>query len=235
MDMNASVLKTLFNRLHKFVMGTADEQVDLGDGRKLPTLSGIEKQSKSMGMLQVCQDYSTLAIANADATANRLKPGQIIRVWDDIAKFNGYYELSSAMNLVKKDLVDLIGMKEVNRRTDIERTDFGTKHRIFVMDVDRPLVGQAKHWFSQGLLHITSGDLSRATTMTLAFGFKSDGSVYRDASYRSELGTAEELPFELRINFSEEGGHYRVTAEIDTTVDCRFYSTVSIYPDSMRF
>ena len=234
MEMNASVLKTLFNRLHKFVMGTADEQVDLGDGRKLPTLSGIEKQSKSMGMLHVCRDYSTLAIANADATANRLKPGQIIRVWDDIAKFNGYYELSSAMNLVKKDLVDLIGMKEVNRRTDIERTDFGTKHRIFVMDVDRPLVGQAKHWFSQGLLHITSGDSSRAATMTLAFGFKSDGSVYRDA-YTLSLCPTEELPVELKINFIEEGGHYRVTAEIDTTVDCSFYSTVSIYPNSPRF
>ena len=234
MEMNASVLKTLFNRLYKFVMGTADEQVDLGDGRKLPTLSGIEKQSKSMGMLQVCRDYSTLAIANADATANRLKPGQIIRVWDDIAKFNGYYELSSAMNLVKKDLVDLIGMKEVNRRTDIERTDFGTKHRIFVMDVDRPLVGQAKHWFSQGLLHITSGDSSRATTLTFVFGFKSDGSFYRDA-YTLSLCPAEELPVELIINFSEEGGHYRVTAEIDTTVDCRFYSNVSIYPDSTRF
>ena len=234
MEMNASVLKTLFNRLYKFVMGTADEQVDLGDGRKLPTLSGIEKQSKSMGMLQVCRDYSTLAIANADATANRLKPGQIVRVWDDIAKFNGYYELSSAMNLVKKDLVDLIGMKEVNRRTDIERTDFGTKHRIFVMDVDRPLVGQAKHWFSQGLLHITSGDSSRATTLTFVFGFKSDGSFYRDA-YTLSLCPAEELPVELIINFSEEGGHYRVTAEIDTTVDCRFYSNVSIYPDSTRF
>lgn len=234
MEMNASVLKTLFNRLYKFVMGTADEQVDLGDGRKLPTLSGIEKQSKSMGMLQVCRDYPTLAIANADATANRLKPGQIIRVWDDIAKFNGYYELSSAMNLVKKDLVDLIGMKEVNRRTDIERTDFGTKHRIFVMDVDRPLVGQAKHWFSQGLLHITSGDSSRATTLTFVFGFKSDGSFYRDA-YTLSLCQAEELPVELIINFSEEGGHYRVTAEIDTTVDCRFYSNVSIYPDSTRF
>ena len=234
MEMNASVLKTLFNRLYKFVMGTADEQVDLGDGRKLPTLSGIEKQSKSMGMLQVCRDYSTLAIANADATANRLKPGQIVRVWDDIAKFNGYYELSSAMNLVKKDLVDLIGMKEVNRRTDIERTDFGTKHRIFVMDIDRPLVGQAKHWFSQGLLHITSGDSSRATTLTFVFGFKSDGSFYRDA-YTLSLCPAEELPVELIINFSEEGGHYRVTAEIDTTVDCRFYSNVSIYPDSTRF
>lgn len=234
MDMNASVLKTLFNKLHKFVMGNADEQVDLGDGRKLPTLSGIEKKSISMGMLQVCRDYSTLEIANADAIARRLEPGQIVRVWDDIPKFNGYYELSSAMNFVKKDLVDLIGMKEVSRRTDIERTDFGTKHHIFVMDVDRPLVGQAKHWFSQGLLHVTSGDSSRATTITLAFGFKSDGSVYRDA-YTLSLSPNEELPFELRINFSEEGGHYRVTAEIETTVDCSFYSTVSIYPNSPRF
>lgn len=235
MDMNASVLKTLFNKLHKFVMGSADEQVDLGDGRKLPTLSGIEKKSISMGMLQVCRDYSTLEIANADAISRRLEPGQIIRVWDDIPKFNGYHELSKSLNFVKKDLVDLAGLKEVNRRTDIERTNFGLKHNIFVMDVDRPLVGQAKHWFAQGLLHITSGDLSRATSMTLAFGFKSDGTVYRDASYRSELGTAEELPFELRINFSEEGGHYRVIAEIDTQDDCRFYSMVSLYPDSMRF
>ena len=234
MEMNASVLKTLFNRLHKFVMGTADEQVDLGDGRKLPTLSGIEKQSKSMGMLQVCRDYSTLAIANADATANRLKPGQIIRVWDDIAKFNGYYELSSAMNLVKKDLVDLIGIQEIQQPIAIQRHSSGVRHVVFEMDVGKPLVGQAKHWFSQGLLHITSGDSSRATTLTFVFGFKSDGSFYRDA-YTLSLHTAEELPFELIINFSEEGGHYRVKAEIDTTVDCSFYSTVSIYPNSPRF
>lgn len=234
MDMNASVLKTLFNKLHKFVMGSADEQVDLGDGRKLPTLSGIEKKSISMGMLQVCRDYSTLEIANADAIARRLEPGQIIRVWDDIPKFNGYHELSKSLNFVKKDLVDLAGLKEVNRRTDIERTNFGLKHNIFVMDVDRPLVGQAKHWFAQGLLHITSGDISRATSMTLTFGFKSDGSFYRDA-YTLSLCPGEELPIELIINYSEEGGHYRVTAEIETTVDCGFYSMVSLYPDSMRF
>lgn len=235
MDMNASVLKTLFNLLHKFVMGTADEQVDLGDGRKLPTLSGIEKQSKSMGMLQVCRDYSTLAIANADATANRLKPGQIIRVWDDIAKFNGYYELSSAMNFVKKDLVDLAGIQEIQQPIAIQRRSSGVQHVAFEMYVGEPLVGQSKHWFAEGLFHYTVGDMSQVVSYIVTFGFNGDGSTYSHVKLLNEAGTPDRPPYVIHLFMSPEGDSYRVSNEVTTELECAFFSKVSIYPDSPRF
>ena len=235
MEMNASVLKTLFNRLHKFVMGTADEQVDLGDGRKLPTLSGIEKQSKSMGMLQVCRDYSTLAIANADATANRLKPGQIIRVWDDIAKFNGYYELSSAMNLVKKDLVDLIGIQEIQQPIAIQRHSSGVRHVVFEMDVGKPLVGQSKHWFAEGLFHYTVGNMSQVVNYIVTFGFKEDGTTYSQVKFLNEAGTPDRPPYIIHLFMSHEGDSYRVSNEVTTELECAFFSKANIYPNSPRF
>lgn len=97
-----STLPELTDTLRKFVEGTADESVSIGYGRKIPTLAGIAAGLVDKGYVQIVKEYSTMAQAIADASANALPDGSLVRVFG-----KGLFE-ARGMNLVQTNFYNVL-------------------------------------------------------------------------------------------------------------------------------
>lgn len=142
-----SDLLTLTQKLSRFIFGDKNERVDIGQGRSVRTLAGIDDSLKSSGYLQILVDYPTLLAAQLDYQNNvLLKVGSVFRVHSDNILENGLYRITTA-GIRKTDFWELYDFFNISEN---QPYDFILKETAAPVDdivsilVDRPLAGQSK-------------------------------------------------------------------------------------------
>lgn len=140
-------LLTLTQKLSRFIFGDKNERVDIGQGRSVRTLAGIDESLKSSGYLQILVEYPTLLAAQLDYQNNiLLKEGSVFRVHSDNILENGLYRITTA-GIRKTDfweLYDFFNISENQPFDFIQRETTAPTDDIVSILVDKPLNGQSK-------------------------------------------------------------------------------------------
>ncbi|WAW11745.1 hypothetical protein nACB2_058 [Acinetobacter phage nACB2] len=179
MDVSVAGLKNLIFKLHRFVNGSADEKVQLEDGREIKTMAGIEKVGAERSLVQQVRDYDNYQLASVDALGGViLQQGYIVRIHNDPDKrLRGLFEVTPVKNLRRVDGYELFSFFPVEGT--INRTSTDERHVAFEVNIDKPLLGQSTHGaFTYAAFLRTNTNVKTLLNGTVVYGIMEDGVPY---------------------------------------------------------